>query len=211
MKFRTLVQKLTKNERKARLVILGPDNAGKTTLLMRFLNASIEDTSPTFGYQVFSHAFRTTGGAEMDLRLLDVGGQKSLRAYWDTYYEKTDGIVFVYDCDDDRGHKDLLEKIVRHPTLYNAEFVCIANKADSVEDGEGDGLVQVTKRTSETYEMGSLPFDFMVQNAPIEVEEHLKEEQCALKLFSCSALTGANVRRAFEWILLEIAKKNSWC
>lgn len=40
------------------------------------------------------------------LNIWDVGGQKSLRAYWRNYFECTEGLVWVVDCSDKRRLED---------------------------------------------------------------------------------------------------------
>lgn len=40
------------------------------------------------------------------LNIWDVGGQKTLRAYWRNYYEQTDGMIWVVDSSDLRRLDD---------------------------------------------------------------------------------------------------------
>ena len=83
-------------------MILGLDNAGKTTVVRQLLGAPIDEIEPTLGFtiQTLHHQ------AGYDLHLWDVGGQKSLRAYWRNYFEATDGLVWVVDATDARRLDD---------------------------------------------------------------------------------------------------------
>ena len=35
------------------------------------------------------------------LNIWDIGGQEAIRTYWENYYDRTDGLVFVVDSSDD--------------------------------------------------------------------------------------------------------------
>jgi len=74
-----------------------------------------EDTStisPTLGFNITSLALsrrdprrtasrcRSAAARRYTLNVWDVGGQRTLRAYWRNYYESTDGLVWVLDASD---------------------------------------------------------------------------------------------------------------
>lgn len=73
----------------------GLDNAGKSSVLKRWLNSS-ETVSPTFGFQIKTLHISDT----CHLNFWDIGGQKSIRPFWRNYYEETDAIVWVIDSAD---------------------------------------------------------------------------------------------------------------
>ncbi|KAF2480907.1 P-loop containing nucleoside triphosphate hydrolase protein [Neohortaea acidophila] len=83
------------------LLLLGLDNAGKTTLLeqIKGLYTSHHEpqlnTVPTVGQNV-----SVIDLPEMYLRIWDVGGQHSLRGLWQSYFESCHAIVFVVDSTD---------------------------------------------------------------------------------------------------------------
>lgn len=85
---RILVQRLIKRlyfflEHK--IVIVGLDNAGKTTILYQFLMNEVVHTSPTIGSNVEEVVWRN-----IHFIMWDLGGQQSLRAAWSTYYTNTE-------------------------------------------------------------------------------------------------------------------------
>ena len=45
------------------------------------------------------------------LNVWDVGGQKTLRAYWRNYYEATDGLVWVVDAADTPRLRDVAAEL----------------------------------------------------------------------------------------------------
>lgn len=92
-----LLRKLKKNDKEAKILILGLDNAGKTTLL-KLLSSDTPSTveEPTKGFNV-----KTILKESFKLNVWDIGGQMELRKYWENYYDNTDGLIFVVDSSDD--------------------------------------------------------------------------------------------------------------
>lgn len=74
-----------------RILLLGLDNAGKTTLLKMLANETDEHmkTSPTRGFNV--KTVQTESGFR--LNVWDVGGQRNIRPYWTNYLENADALV----------------------------------------------------------------------------------------------------------------------
>jgi GTPase SAR1 family protein len=88
-----------------RILLLGLDNAGKTTLLKMLANETDEHmkTSPTRGFNV--KTVQTDSGFR--LNVWDVGGQRNIRPYWTNYLENADALVkiksifsptYIYAC-----------------------------------------------------------------------------------------------------------------
>jgi ATPase subunit of ABC transporter with duplicated ATPase domains len=48
----SLLQKLKRSDNEARILVLGLDNSGKTTILKRLSNESIKEVMPTQGFNV---------------------------------------------------------------------------------------------------------------------------------------------------------------
>lgn len=76
------------SEKEARILVLGLDNSGKTTILKTLSEEEIMHVMPTQGFNV-----KSLSQAGFKLTVWDVGGQKSIRPYWRNYFENTDGIV----------------------------------------------------------------------------------------------------------------------
>jgi ADP-ribosylation factor-like protein 3 len=90
-------KKLRTSEKEARLLVLGLDNSGKTTILKALSSEDIMHIMPTQGFNVKS--LTHTG---YKLSVWDVGGQKSIRPYWRNYFTNTDGLIYVIDSSDRR-------------------------------------------------------------------------------------------------------------
>lgn len=105
MSFAKMVKTVKKNFNNIKILVLGLDNAGKTTILSRYMGESVV-SAPTFGYKILTK--REDG---CTLNILDVGGQTLFKKYWSNYFESVDGIVFVIDCSDARPVAGYLAEI----------------------------------------------------------------------------------------------------
>ena len=72
-----LLRNLKKKEGQARILILGLDNSGKTTIIKKLSDEDITTITPTQGFNV--KAIQHEG---FQLNVWDIGGQKTIRPYW---------------------------------------------------------------------------------------------------------------------------------
>ncbi|OZJ03876.1 hypothetical protein BZG36_03962, partial [Bifiguratus adelaidae] len=84
------------------LIILGLDNAGKTTLLERIKAIYLgvpglppDKIAPTVGLNIGKIVIN-----RKRLNFWDLGGQSDLRSIWTKYYAECHGIIFVVDATD---------------------------------------------------------------------------------------------------------------
>nr|XP_026242743.1 putative ADP-ribosylation factor-like protein 5C isoform X4 [Urocitellus parryii] len=70
-----------------KVIIVGLDNAGKTTILYQFLTNEVVHTCPTIGSNVEEIVLRKT-----HFLMWDIGGQEALRSTWSTYYSNTEAL-----------------------------------------------------------------------------------------------------------------------
>eukprot|EP00889_Picochlorum_renovo_P003465 jgi/Picre1/30495/NNA_005859.t1 len=98
--FRKLFDNLFGN-REMRVVMLGLDAAGKTTILYKLHIGEILSTVPTIGFNVEKVQYKN-----VIFTVWDVGGQEKLRPLWRHYFNNTDALIYVVDCcDRDRVDK----------------------------------------------------------------------------------------------------------
>ncbi|KAJ5552024.1 hypothetical protein N7535_000029 [Penicillium sp. DV-2018c] len=101
------------------VILLGLDNAGKTTLLsqIKALYQPRPDgapppnpgkTVPTVGQNVATISLH-----DMNLKIWDVGGQISMRGLWQSYYSSCHAIIFVVDSTDVGQDPDISRLIPR--------------------------------------------------------------------------------------------------
>jgi ADP-ribosylation factor-like protein 2 len=91
----SILRKIKEKEQEMRIIILGLDNAGKTTVMKKLCGEDVTEISPTVGFNI-----KTLEYNRYMLNIWDVGGQKSIRPFWRNYFEQTDGIVWVIDSVD---------------------------------------------------------------------------------------------------------------
>lgn len=113
---------------KKKLLFLGLDNAGKTTILKALLNESQESIPPTRGFNV-----KQIKSGKIEFNIWDVGGQKALRSYWNSYYDKINGICWVIDSADTRRMPETgfeLAELLQEEKLAGVPILILANKQD---------------------------------------------------------------------------------
>ncbi|KAJ0407492.1 hypothetical protein ATCC90586_008967 [Pythium insidiosum] len=114
--------------RESRLLILGLDAAGKTTLLYMLTLGECPVTIPTIGFNV--ETFRLDN---IEFVAWDIGGQQSIRPYWRCYLPNTDAVLFVVDSSDRermQEAKNELHRLFRENELADARLLVYANKQD---------------------------------------------------------------------------------
>ncbi len=82
-------------QREARILMLGLDAAGKTTILMKLKLGEVIQSIPTIGFNVEAVKFKN-----ITFNVWDVGGQDKIRPMWKHYYQNAEGLIFVVDSSD---------------------------------------------------------------------------------------------------------------
>lgn len=186
------------------ILLLGLDNAGKTTLLEQIKAGHSShghpnlNTVPTVGQNV-----STITLPDMYLKIWDVGGQHSLRGLWQSYYASCHAIVFVIDSsdvgdadlarladmknpieDDENGRlgecKLVLEDVLQHADTEGVPLLVLANKQDR------EDCVEVVR----------IKEGFVRKVFEGDKGHSLRDS----RVLPCSALTGTGVEEAVEWI-----------
>ncbi|XP_004682704.1 PREDICTED: ADP-ribosylation factor-like protein 2 [Condylura cristata] len=175
----TILKKMKQKERELRLLMLGLDNAGKTTILKKFNGEDIDTISPTLGFNI-----KTLEHRGFKLNIWDVGGQKSLRSYWRNYFESTDGLIWVVDSADRQRMQDCqreLQSLLVEERLAGATLLIFANKQDLPGALSSNAI-------RETLELDS-------------IRSHHWRVQ------GCSAFTGENLLPGIDWLLDDISSR----
>jgi len=111
-----------------RILMLGLDAAGKTTILYKLKLGQPVTTIPTVGFNVETLVYKKTR-----FNVWDVGGQDKIRPLWRHYYTGTQGLIFVVDCaDTDRIDEAKMElhRIINDREMRDAVILVFANKQD---------------------------------------------------------------------------------
>ncbi|EFN55310.1 hypothetical protein CHLNCDRAFT_35570 [Chlorella variabilis] len=136
--------------REMRVVMLGLDAAGKTTILYKLHIGEVLSTVPTIGFNVEKVQYKN-----VVFTVWDVGGQEKLRPLWRHYFNNTDALIYVVDCcDRERVGRAASEfkQIVEDPLMRHSAILVFANKQDlkdalsPAETCEAMGLPQMKAR-----------------------------------------------------------------
>ena len=124
--FRKLFEGFGKKE--MRILMVGLDAAGKTTILYKLKLGEIVTTIPTIGFNV-----ETVDYKKISFTVWDVGGQDKIRPLWRHYFQNTQGVIFVVDSNDrDRigEAREELARMLNEDELRDAVLLVFANKQD---------------------------------------------------------------------------------
>lgn len=174
----TRLYKLFWGNEEYKILIVGLDNAGKTTVLYKILLNEVVATTPTIGSNVEEFSYKN-----IKFLMWDIGGQDSLRMSWSTYYANTRAVIMVIDSTDkDRLHisKEELHKMMDHDHLKNASLLVFANKQDipgALKASEISNLLNLTS---------------------------LKDRMWHIQ--ACCALTGDGLFEGLDWIVHQLTK-----
>ncbi|XP_018325053.1 ADP-ribosylation factor 4-like [Agrilus planipennis] len=115
-------------KRHLRILMVGLDGAGKTTILYKLKLGEVVSTIPTIGFNVETVEYKN-----ICFTVWDIGGQDKIRVLWRHYYQNTNGIIFVIDSTDrdriEESGKELAG-LLQEDDLRNAVLLIIANKRD---------------------------------------------------------------------------------
>ena len=167
-----IIEFFTKSRNNLKIIILGMQNAGKTTILYRLSLGQLVKTTPTIGSNVEELTYNN-----VKFQAWDLGGQESTRSVWDVYYMNTDAVVYVIDSQDDEyfeESKSQFHKLILNPTLKNATILIFANKQDLPGAKDINKLVQ--------------DYEFF------KIKNHMWHIQ------PCSALNGEGLVTGIKWL-----------
>ncbi|DBA01564.1 TPA: hypothetical protein N0F65_011535 [Lagenidium giganteum] len=178
----SILKKVKEKEKELRILMLGLDNAGKTTILKKIMGHDITQISPTLGFDIQTLEYK-----EFKLNVWDVGGQQTIRSYWRNYFEQTDGLVWVVDSAD-RGRLEMckqeLFRLLDQEKLAGATLIIFANKQDLP-----GALTEV--QIADVLEL---------RTAPVFAKRHWN-------IVSCSAVTGDGLIPGVDWLVADIASR----
>ncbi|ROI15571.1 ADP-ribosylation factor 4 [Anabarilius grahami] len=115
-------------KKEMRLLMVGLDAAGKTTVLYKLKLGEVVTTIPTLGFNVETVEYKN-----ISFTVWDVGGQDVIRRLWRHYYQNTKGLIFVVDSSDqDRIETaaEELKKMLAEDEMRDVVLLVLANKQD---------------------------------------------------------------------------------
>jgi len=169
----SILKKMKKDEREARILMLGLDNAGKTTVLKKLSDEDITHIMPTQGFNIKSLVHEG-----FKLNVWDIGGQKTIRPYWSNYFESSDALVYVIDSSDRRRLEESgqeLAELLAEDKLGGVPLLIFANKQDLLQACPADEVAEVLQLAN------------------------INDRTWTIQ--ACSAKTGDGLQEGMEWIV----------
>mmetsp|Transcript_116388 Transcript_116388/g.217892 ORF Transcript_116388/g.217892 Transcript_116388/m.217892 type:complete len:186 (+) Transcript_116388:72-629(+) len=177
----SILKKMKKAEDKeARILMLGLDNAGKTTILKKLSEEDITHVMPTQGFNVKSLVHEG-----FKLNVWDIGGQKTIRPYWSNYFESSDVLGYVIDSSDRRRLEESgqeLAELLSEDKLGGVPLLVFANKQD---------LLQAI-----------LPVEISEALKLNEIKDR------AWTIQACSAKNGDGLQEGMEWLVTQCSARS---
>ena len=162
-----------------RILMLGLDEAGKTTILYQLKMGESIITIPTIGFSVDTLDFQN-----LNFTVWDVGGQDKIRVLWKHYYQNTDALIYVIDSNDKVRFDDAaeeLKKMMEEEALKQCPVLIWANKQDL-------NTSLTSEEVTEKLEMQNIKDrDWLVQGS--------------------SAIRGQGLREGLDWLAYALLKK----
>ncbi|XP_059469114.1 ADP-ribosylation factor-like protein 13B [Neocloeon triangulifer] len=110
------------------LLLVGLDNAGKTTAIKGLAGEPTDHTVPTIGFSC-----TVIQAKRSQVKVYDLGGLPNIRGIWDKYFADVHGVIYVVDASQiDRleESKAELEKLISHEKIKGKPVLLLANKQD---------------------------------------------------------------------------------
>ncbi|KAI8370382.1 ADP-ribosylation factor family-domain-containing protein [Radiomyces spectabilis] len=169
------------------VLIIGLDNAGKTTLLERiksvFMGVSSlppDKIAPTVGLNIGRVDIKSSR-----INFWDLGGQRDLQSLWERYYSECHAIVFVVDSTDSKRLeecKDTFEKMITNDAVEGVPLLMLANKQDLPDALRVEEIKEVFNK--------------------IAVKLGARDS----RVLPVSALEGHGVKDAIDWLILRLQR-----
>jgi len=170
------------HQKNAKLVFLGLDNAGKSTLLQMLKDDRMAQLEPT----VHPQSEELVMGS-IRFRTFDLGGHEIARKIWRDYLGQVDAIIFMVDAADrerfELSRHELFE-LLESEELQNTPFLIFGNKIDIPDSASEDEL-----RTS-------LGLDTFIMDVQSKAQAGMRP----VGLFMCSVAKRSGYADGFKWV-----------
>merc|ERR1712190_653172 len=126
--FTKVWERLVVGKQDMRIIMVGLDAAGKTTVLYKLKLGEVVTTVPTIGFNVETVEYKN-----ITFQVWDIGGQSQIRKLWRHYYLGTHGAIFVVESSDRDRIEDAREELgmmLSEDEMRDTVLLVITNKQD---------------------------------------------------------------------------------
>mmetsp|Transcript_8718 Transcript_8718/g.18438 ORF Transcript_8718/g.18438 Transcript_8718/m.18438 type:complete len:197 (+) Transcript_8718:128-718(+) len=184
--FYSILASLGLYHKNAKILFLGLDNAGKTTLLGMLKDNRAVSAEPT----LHPNSEELIVG-QLKLKAFDLGGHETARRLWQDYTTTVDAVVFLVDAVDRQRFpesKRELDNLLSSDELRGVPFLVLGNKIDLPTAASEDEL---------KYALG-LQDTFGKDAAMASYDE--RSVGCPIEVFMCSVVRRMGYKDAFQWL-----------
>ncbi|XP_046392901.1 ADP-ribosylation factor-like protein 13B [Ischnura elegans] len=171
-------------QKKVVLLLLGLENAGKTTVAKGLAHELVNGVVPTVGFSSVTLEYK-----KYSVVLYDLGGGPGIRAIWHKYFVDAHGMIFVLDSSDiDKVAecRDVLRNLLSNEKLCGKPLLVLGNKQDV--EGALDEI--------DIVEM-------------LHLEDLVNQQKCPTLVETCSAVALSKshfkddqvIQNSFKWLL----------
>eukprot|EP01084_Bolivina_argentea_P076726 139085_1 len=165
-----------------RVLIVGLDASGKTTITYKLKLGEVVTTIPTIGFNVETIFYQ-----DLSMTIWDVGGQDKIAPLWRYYYQSTNVVIFVVDSNDRERIDDssgfsfnaqhALNNLLEEPELKDCTYLIWANKQDLPNCMSVD---EIAKR--------------------LNILKHKKKFGNKINIIGCCAISGDGLYEGLDWV-----------
>jgi len=116
------------SKKEMKILMLGLDAAGKTTILYKLHLGEVMATVPTIGFNLETVEYKN-----IKFQVWDIGGQDKIRNIWKSYFHDNQGLIFVVDSADKERIGEastVLQSLLTDEDLKDVPLLVYANKQD---------------------------------------------------------------------------------